>query len=189
MEGPGLLWMHKQSVHNPLRAGFPIPRCTGLSDTCWNLWLMQKILIAFQTHPVGRKKSTNGEKYDPIWQALNCDWFMFCGATWPCPELQQKEICLAIRELLKMCLFLSTQVGKPLDSVQQVGMTQLPAELVTLPQYIQYVTQGLILLGWLTGIFLWHVAKSCPVNPLAASWYKLDLHYPQHMMRNGKFLT
>lgn len=145
--GPYLLWMHQQCVHSSLRAGFALLHCAGLSDTQWNLWLMQKILIIFQTHPVGREKSTNGEKYDLIWQSLSCDWFIFCGATWPCPELQQKEICLAIRELLKMCLFVVTQVGKPLDPIQQVGMTQLPAGLVTLPQNIQYVTQGLILFG------------------------------------------
>lgn len=66
-----------------------------------------KNLNCFSNSPWGQEKSTNGEKYDLIWQALNCDWFIFCGATWPCPELQQKEICLAIRELLKMCLFLS----------------------------------------------------------------------------------
>lgn len=188
MEGPGLLWMHKQCVHNPLRAGFPIPHCCGSLRQLLKSLTNAENLNCFSNSPCGQEKKHKW-KYDPIWQALNCDWFMFCGATWPCPELQQKEICLAIRELLKMCLFLSTQVGKPLDPVQQVGMTQLPAELVTLPQYIQYVTQGLILLGWLTGNFLWHVAKSCPVNPLAASWYKLDLHYPQHMTRNGKFLT
>lgn len=85
MEGPGLLWMHKQCVHNPLRAGFPIPHCAGLSDTCWNLWLMQKILIAFQTHPVGRKKK---HKWREIWPYLTGSklWLIYvlwCNMTLP----------------------------------------------------------------------------------------------------------
>lgn len=58
-----------------------------------------------------------------------------------------------------MHLFLSTHVGKPLDLIQQIGVTQFPAELVTMPQYIQYVTQGLILLGSLTGKFFMACCK------------------------------
>ena len=57
-----------------------------------------------------------------------------------------------------MYLFLSNQVGKPLGHIQQVERgdsvttRRLLAELVTLPQYIQYLTQ--IDFCWLTGDFL-----------------------------------
>lgn len=30
---------------------------SSLCRSCWNLWLMQKILVAFQTHPLGRRKA------------------------------------------------------------------------------------------------------------------------------------
>lgn len=169
-----------------------------VSDTCWNLWLMQKILNAFQTQSVGRKKSTNAKKYDHIWQTVNCDWFIFCGATWPIwAAIEGNSPC----NQSYVYLFLLSQVGKTFRSHSTgwerddlVTKPRLPAELVTLPQYIQYLTQRLISAGSL-GIFLLRVAKSCPVNPLTASviccaqWCKIDLHYSHSVMRNGQFLT
>lgn len=49
---------HAQLSENWISLRFHwIHHCAGLSDTCWNLWLMEKILNAFQTWSVGRKKA------------------------------------------------------------------------------------------------------------------------------------